>query len=101
VNHYPERNNDMKKRDVVLGQVYAVKVSGQVQPVRIIAESPYGGWLGRLHQETIREAIDTEQDSFRMDTAFRKHPAFGTMIQRGGDGRYRLVQPVSQAASEN
>jgi hypothetical protein len=37
----------MKKRDVVLGQVYAMKVSGRVQPVRLIAESPYGGWVGR------------------------------------------------------
>ena len=37
----------MKKRDVVLGQLYAVKVSGSIQPVRVIAESPYGGWVGR------------------------------------------------------
>jgi hypothetical protein len=27
--------------------VYAVKVSGQVQEVRLVAESPYGGWIGR------------------------------------------------------
>jgi hypothetical protein len=37
----------MKKRDVILGQVYAVKVSDHIQPVRLIAESPYGGWVGR------------------------------------------------------
>jgi hypothetical protein len=37
----------MKQRDVVLGQVYAVKVSGNVQRVRVVAESPYGGWVGR------------------------------------------------------
>jgi hypothetical protein len=37
----------MKKRDVTVGQVYAVKVSGQVQEVRLVAESPYGGWVGR------------------------------------------------------
>jgi hypothetical protein len=40
----------MKKREVVLGQVYAVKVSGRMQPVRLIAESPYGGWVGRNEQ---------------------------------------------------
>ena len=40
----------MKKRDVVLGQVYAVKVSGRIQPVRLIALSPHGGWLGRNEQ---------------------------------------------------
>jgi hypothetical protein len=44
----------MKKNDVVLGQVYAVKVSGRIQPVRIIAESPYGGWVGR-NEQTGRE----------------------------------------------
>jgi hypothetical protein len=37
----------MKKREVVLGQVYAVKVSGRIQPVRLVADSPYGGWVGR------------------------------------------------------
>jgi hypothetical protein len=37
----------MKQRAVVLGQVYAVKVSGTIQPVRLVAESPYGGWVGR------------------------------------------------------
>jgi hypothetical protein len=37
----------MKKGDVILGQVYAVKVSGRLQPVRVVAESPHGGWVGR------------------------------------------------------
>ena len=37
----------MKRRDVVLGQVYAVKVSGRIQPVRLVSESPYGGWVGK------------------------------------------------------
>jgi hypothetical protein len=37
----------MKKRDVTLGQVYAVKVSGAIQKVRVVAESPYGGWVGK------------------------------------------------------
>jgi hypothetical protein len=37
----------VKKRDVVLGRVYAVKVSGRLQPVRLVAESPHGGWVGR------------------------------------------------------
>jgi hypothetical protein len=30
-----------------MAMVYAVKVSGQVQEVRLVAESPYGGWVGR------------------------------------------------------
>jgi hypothetical protein len=37
----------MKKRDVILGHVYAVKVSGTLQKVRVTAESSYGGWVGR------------------------------------------------------
>jgi hypothetical protein len=44
----------MKKRDVVLGQVYAVKVSGAVVAVRLVAESPHGGWVGR-NERTGRE----------------------------------------------
>ena len=37
----------MKRRDVVLGQVYAAKVSGRIQPVRLVSESPHGGWVGK------------------------------------------------------
>ena len=44
----------MKKRDVTLGEVYAVKVSGRIQPVRLLAESPHGGWVGR-NEQTGRE----------------------------------------------
>ena len=34
----------MKKRDIEIGQTYLAKVSGKLVPVRIISESPYGGW---------------------------------------------------------
>lgn len=45
----------MKKSEVVISPVYSVKVS-----VRILAESPHVGWIGR-NQETGREArIGTE-----------------------------------------
>jgi hypothetical protein len=44
----------MKQRDVILGHVYAVKVGGRIQPVRVVAESPYGGWIGR-NEQTGRE----------------------------------------------
>ncbi|HSW65435.1 MAG TPA: hypothetical protein VLH56_19320 [Dissulfurispiraceae bacterium] len=36
----------MQAKQVKLGSVYAVKVSGQVVPVRLVDESPYGGWNG-------------------------------------------------------
>ncbi|MBN2447727.1 MAG: hypothetical protein JXO22_13420 [Phycisphaerae bacterium] len=54
-----------------------------------------------LHQDTIRDAVDAERDTFRMDKAFRNHPAFGTMIQAAGDGRYRLVPPDEQSSRRN
>jgi hypothetical protein len=37
----------MRKGDAILGQVYAVKVTCRIQPVRLVAQSPHGGWLGR------------------------------------------------------
>jgi hypothetical protein len=37
----------MKQSDVVLDGVYAVKVSGSIQRVKLEAESPHGGWIGR------------------------------------------------------
>jgi hypothetical protein len=36
----------MKKNQVKIGGVYAVKVSGKVVPVRIDSENMYGGWNG-------------------------------------------------------
>lgn len=37
----------MLKKDVVLGAIYVVKVSGHLTPVRIESVSEYGGWNGR------------------------------------------------------
>jgi hypothetical protein len=74
------------------GTEYLFALGVQSSAVRALwAEWEQSG-LG-LHQDTIREAIDTERDHFRMDTAFRNHPALGTMIQRCGDGRYKLARP--------
>jgi len=36
----------MKKKDVKIGDVYAVKVSGQIAPVVIDEVHPAGGWVG-------------------------------------------------------
>jgi hypothetical protein len=36
----------MKQKDVVVGQVYCMKVSGRLQPVRLLGTSVYGGWVG-------------------------------------------------------
>jgi hypothetical protein len=36
----------MKKESVKLGSTYACKVSGEIQPVRLNATNPHGGWNG-------------------------------------------------------
>jgi len=72
----------VKKCNVTLGQVYAVKVSGRIQPVRLIAESPYGGWVGR-NEETGREVrirsaaklrARLEKDGDKWRVALNKQP---------------------------
>ncbi|HEX2973106.1 MAG TPA: hypothetical protein VHP11_12285 [Tepidisphaeraceae bacterium] len=82
------------------GDEYHFALGNQSAAVRALWEEWEKTGLG-LHQETIRDAIDPERDPksvFRMDTAFRDHLAFGTMIQRCGDGKYRLVPPSSSKA---
>ena len=51
----------MKKAEVRVGEMYAVKVSGNVVPVVIDEEHPKGGWTG-TNQETNRQVrIKTAQ----------------------------------------
>ena len=75
----------MKQRDVVLGQVYAVKVSGRIQPVRVIAESPYGGWVGR-NEETGREIRIRSAQKLRyklhlkMNAGDETRPSFASQV---------------------
>ena len=37
----------MKKKDVTIGGVYMVRVSGLLSPVKVEATCLYGGWTGR------------------------------------------------------
>lgn len=34
----------MRKAEVEIGGTYTAKISGNVVPVKILRESPYGGW---------------------------------------------------------
>ena len=77
----------MKKHDVVLGQVYAVKVSGRIQPVRLIAESPYGGWVGR-NEQTGREI------------RIRSAAKLRARLEKQGDRWKRALNPQPQPAPE-
>jgi hypothetical protein len=72
------------------GEEYTFALGLQSSALKALWEEWEKTGLG-LHQDTIRNSIDAERDSFRMDTAFRKHPAFGTMIQKIGDGKYKLA----------
>jgi hypothetical protein len=69
----------MKKRDVVLGQVYAVKVSGRIQSVRLVAESPHGGWVGR-NLQTGREV--RIRSAARLRYAIQQNPQAPQAEQR-------------------
>jgi len=44
----------MKKRDVQIGGRYTAKVSGRLTTVKILGESPSGGWRG-WDEKTSRE----------------------------------------------
>ena len=44
----------MLKADAVIGKTYVVKVSGKLTAVRLVRESPYGGWYG-VNTATNRE----------------------------------------------
>ncbi len=74
------------------GEEYTFALGVQSSALKSLWEEWEKTGLG-LHQDTIRNSIDAERDSFRMDTAFRKHPAFGKMIQKIGDGKYKLAPP--------
>jgi hypothetical protein len=73
------------------GEEYTFALGVQSSALKALWEEWEKTGLG-LHQDTIRNSIDAERDSFRMDTAFRKHPAFGRMIKKIGDGKYKLAR---------
>lgn len=75
------------------GTEYTFALGVQSEAVRTLWNEWEKSGLG-LHQETIGNAIDAERDNFRMDKAFRNNPAFGTMIQNTGDGKYKLARPA-------
>ena len=37
----------MQAKDIFVGQIYLVKISGKVQQVKIIKTCPNGGWMAR------------------------------------------------------
>jgi hypothetical protein len=72
----------MKTKDVKVGATYAVKVCGVVVPVRITAESRYGGWVGRS-QKTGREV--RIRSAARLRPLPPGRPGPGAAVTSGGD----------------
>ncbi|HVT82803.1 MAG TPA: hypothetical protein VHM90_19350 [Phycisphaerae bacterium] len=79
------------------GTEYRFALGVQSSAVKALWKEWEQSGLG-LHQDTIRNAIDAERNNFRMDKAFRNSPAFGTMIQSIGDGKYKLAPPNADQA---
>lgn len=82
------------------GTKYQFALGVQSSTVQVLWNEWEKSRLG-LHQETIRDAVDAERDNFRVDKVFQKHPAFGTMIQNMGDGRYQLVPTPPSTVSQS
>jgi len=60
----------MKKKDVKIGQEYVVRVSGDFVAVKIISESPYGGWDG-INMKTNRKIRIKSAQRLRMPIQHR------------------------------
>ncbi len=64
----------MKKAQVTVGETYVVKVSGNLVHVRLLGESPYGGWDGVNLQTKRRVRIKTA-------AKLRRQVGTGTYVQ--------------------
>lgn len=86
------------------GKRYTFSKGNQAQAVRVLWEAWEQGEHS-LSQETIGEQIESSADRFELRTTFRRrkskssgfelHPAWGTMINQDGKGKYRLARPKS------
>jgi len=79
----------MKKSEVEIGRYYIVKVSGKLTRVKILRESPYGGWEG-VNAETGR--------AVRIKTAARLRKLAYTDQEREETMR-RMLQPLADLAA--
>jgi len=87
----------MKKKDVQIGEVYAVKVSGQIAPVVIDEAHPAGGWVG-TNEMTHRQV--------RIKSAQRLRGLWDDYLAGGDEAaeepvpvpKPRLVKPEDKAA---
>jgi hypothetical protein len=81
----------MKKGDVKVGEVYAVKVSGNMAPVVIDEEHPKGGWTG-TNQETNRQV--------RIKTAQRLRCPWDDYLKHGDGDEETGADTAAESAKE-
>jgi hypothetical protein len=81
----------MKKAEVRVGEVYAVKVSGNMAPVIIDEEHPKGGWTG-TNQETNRQV--------RIKTAQRLRCPWDDYLKHGDGDDDAGADTAAQGAEE-
>jgi hypothetical protein len=81
----------MKAEDVQIGDVYAVKVSGQIAPVVIDEEHSNGGWVG-TNQETNRQV--------RIKSARRLRMPWDEYLKRGDGDEEPEAHRAPQGAGE-
>jgi len=67
-----------EKQDVISGACYVAKVSGKLATVRIIGESPYGGWLA-VNVETRRDVRIRGAQRLRYRVVEASDPAIATV----------------------
>jgi len=72
----------MRKADVQIGATYIAKVSGKLTQVRLVRESPYGGWDG-LNLATHREVRIRSAARLRAPVGqYRRPPNLDTTTPR-------------------
>ncbi|MFO7956308.1 MAG: winged helix-turn-helix domain-containing protein [Candidatus Brocadiia bacterium] len=92
IDSFTERVEAMKQADVEIGEVYAVKVSGNICPVVIDEEHPNGGWVG-TNQETNRQV--------RIKTAGRLRMPWDEYLDQGdGDEADTTPESTEEATGE-
>lgn len=83
----------MKKADIAQGRVYVAKVSGHLARVRIVAESPYGGWIGR-NEDTGRDVRIKSAARLRREYVVITAIPPAQKVERPANSCARCGQPV-------
>ncbi|MGE4157627.1 MAG: winged helix-turn-helix domain-containing protein [Planctomycetota bacterium] len=87
----------MKKKEVKIGGRYLAKVSGSVSPVRLDAESPYGGWDGTNLDTGRQVRIKSAQ---RLRGEFNPYKEDGTMAKKKSTKTAAKAEKAKAAKTE-